>query len=68
MSGEFPWVEIAAYEDWHPGVEPGKVLVCATMCGARSIEAPRRKFLIDATEYRAAPKPFVVDPDIHQEA
>lgn len=61
------WVAIAEFGEWHPDCQPRMVLVFATSDGERALGARRRRFLIDREEYAAAPKPFLVDPDRHQE-
>lgn len=62
-----PWIAIAAYGSWHPGVPSGKVLMYATRGGTHAQDAPRRKFLVPAEEYANGPRPFVIDTTKHEE-
>lgn len=61
------WIAVAAFQDWHPGVPPGKVKIIATRDGKTAPHIQRRAFLVDFVEYARTPAPMTIDPNKHQE-
>jgi len=62
-----PWICIAAFGSWHPGVPPGVHLIYATRGGAHAPDAQRRKFLVPSPDYENGPRPFPIDIEKHKE-
>jgi len=60
-AGLAPWMAIASYGAWHPGVPQGKVFVYATRGGTHARHAQRRKFLVPASEVAGLAPPFLVN-------